>query len=316
MAFAMSVFFSISGALAVPTDVNPPKPIDYQPAVAGLDLTGCNSVTDAGNFLGCYISSLYTFLVQAAIILAVLMIVIGGFKYLFALGNQGKLSDAKETIQVAIIGLVLALTSYLLFNLINPRITDRGVLNIPVLDLQPTATSTPAIPGRVGSCAFSPAPWEQLYKIGETSAMGAASKQKLTAHPDIIKALKKLDDRLAAPDKAHIIANLNSISDGNVFLGNCKRNDDGTLTSDCQHGDSWHYGGSQNRCLFDRDHPPVSCAVDLSSGTQAGYPTLYTLMYDSGFNFVQCEKDKVKVDCNMGSVDHIHGQVSTCSSLL
>ncbi len=146
--FALLVSFQLvfvqTNVLAQTGDVSDvaPKLIQFTPSVAGLDLTGCNSVSNRNSFLGCYISSLYTFLVQAAIILAVLMIVVGGFQYLFALGNQGKIGEAKETIQVSIIGLVLALTSYLLFSLINPNIVNLNPLPITDVTL-PATVQTP-----------------------------------------------------------------------------------------------------------------------------------------------------------------------------
>lgn len=117
-----------------------PDLIEFKPAIQGLDLTGCSAVADRGNFLGCYISALYTFLVQAAVILAVLMIIIGGFQYLLALGDTGKISDAKETIQVSIIGLVLALCSYLLFALINNQIVALRPLKIDDVTIKPSPT--------------------------------------------------------------------------------------------------------------------------------------------------------------------------------
>lgn len=319
LALAVLVIVSIFPLVgfAVASQAPAPDLIPFQPAIAGLDLTGCNAVTDRGNFLGCYISSLYTFLVQAAVILAVLMTIIGGFQYLLALGNTSRIEDAKETIKVAIIGLVLALTSYLLFNLINTKITDVANLDIMQIDIKPTATSTPALPDRIGSCNFPAAQWQTLYKLN-LNGLRAAERQTSTAHPELVQALQRLDTELQAPNNSHVIASISSITDGNIFLGDCRRKDDGMLTSDCQHSDSWHYGGPQNRCFFDRDHPPISCAVDITSAAQSGYVTLEQLMKKtgSGFTFVQCENNTNTVACSSGTADHIHGQIDRCASLL
>src|SRR3989344_695892 len=83
----------------------------------------CGSTPD-GQFLACYVSSLYVFFVRAAVILAVLMIVIGGLRWLLAVGDAGKIKDAKEIIIGAITGLVLALISWVLFAQINSKLVN------------------------------------------------------------------------------------------------------------------------------------------------------------------------------------------------
>lgn len=65
--------------------------------------------------LGDYLIALNKFFFRLAIVLAVLMISIGGFQWLIAIGNASKIANAKETIEQAVIGLVLAMTAYLLF---------------------------------------------------------------------------------------------------------------------------------------------------------------------------------------------------------
>ncbi|GEM_PF-4533021 len=76
---------------------------------------------DAGNifvsYLPQYISAIYSYAVGIAGIFAVALIMWGGMKWIFSMGDVG---EAQKTIQNAVIGLILALGSYLLLYMINP----------------------------------------------------------------------------------------------------------------------------------------------------------------------------------------------------
>lgn len=67
-----------------------------------------------------YIALVYKFGIWAVGIAALLMISIGGFMYVTSAGNNSSMEKAKGVITDAIIGLILALTSYLLLYIINP----------------------------------------------------------------------------------------------------------------------------------------------------------------------------------------------------
>jgi hypothetical protein len=71
-----------------------------------------------------FINVLDIFFYRLAIVLAVLMITIGGLQWLMAIGNASKISNAKDTIQQAVLGLILALTAILLFNQIDTSFTN------------------------------------------------------------------------------------------------------------------------------------------------------------------------------------------------
>lgn len=72
--------------------------------------------------LASYIGLVYQYLVGIAGIVAVAMIMYGGVKWIFAGGDSGKIGAAKETITNAVIGLILALGSYVILNTINPNL--------------------------------------------------------------------------------------------------------------------------------------------------------------------------------------------------
>ena len=90
---------------------------------------------------GAYLQWLLRFLLGAVGILAVLMIIVGGAQYVLA-GASGKpedIKDAKTRIMMAIGGLVLALSSWLILSVINP---DLLKLKLPSIT---SISSTPIV---------------------------------------------------------------------------------------------------------------------------------------------------------------------------
>jgi hypothetical protein len=83
------------------------------------------------NLLGNYIKAWYDLMLGIIGIVATIMIMWAGFKWLLARGDSGKITDAKSMIFSALAGLALALLSYTLISIINPGLTiiDLGGLN-------------------------------------------------------------------------------------------------------------------------------------------------------------------------------------------
>lgn len=81
-------------------------------------------ITITGNTLGEYIAALFLFFVSVAGILATVMIMYGGVKYVVSFGNPQKISDAKDTITSAMLGLAIALGSYVILMTINPNLVQ------------------------------------------------------------------------------------------------------------------------------------------------------------------------------------------------
>ncbi|MCK5466825.1 hypothetical protein KAI56_05025 [Candidatus Parcubacteria bacterium] len=69
-----------------------------------------------------YVVGLYNFLLSIVGIVAVMMLIIGGMKYITAAGNASVIGDAKDTISSAIFGLLLALLSWVIVSTINPDV--------------------------------------------------------------------------------------------------------------------------------------------------------------------------------------------------
>jgi hypothetical protein len=69
---------------------------------------------------GGYTVAIYEFLLSMVGIVAMVMIIIGGFRYMTSTGNASAMADAKDMIFNALLGLGLALLSWLILYTINP----------------------------------------------------------------------------------------------------------------------------------------------------------------------------------------------------
>jgi hypothetical protein len=70
-----------------------------------------------------YVSYVFNFSIAAAVLLAVIMIFVGGFEYVTS-EIPGAKSNAKSRIQGAIGGLIMVLVSYLILYTLDPRLTN------------------------------------------------------------------------------------------------------------------------------------------------------------------------------------------------
>src|SRR3990167_4694205 len=102
--------------------------------IKGRCVTKATAVVDPDDKTGgviSYIAGVYRFLVGIAAIASVFMIMIAGYRWLFAGGNSGAIDDAKTRIKGAVAGLVIALLSYNILNLINPELVNLKLENMP-----------------------------------------------------------------------------------------------------------------------------------------------------------------------------------------
>lgn len=84
-------------------------------------------------FLAQYISAVYTYALGIIVTIATVMVVIGGLKWMLARGDSGKVSEAKETLSRAVIGVLLALGSYAILSLLNPELVNLRALRIQLI---------------------------------------------------------------------------------------------------------------------------------------------------------------------------------------
>jgi hypothetical protein len=299
-----------------------------------LNALHCSAIPN-GTFLGCYIAALYSFFVQGAIVLAVVMIMFGGFQWLLAAGNSSKISEAKSTISAAIFGLILALTSYLLFAQINNKLVDLEDLDIkPVpVTVLPQQTMTPGTsPGARVTCGDYTG--VALDATGNNRVVLTASDvnaaQLSTLSQPLANGLLALDQALAKIPNFPPVR-ITSITDDHIFSGTCSRIDgvNTPLSADestgCQHATrSAHYGGDLYYCQnFDQKHPPISCAADLAFEKNLSqtlksqyYPILWQQAQAAGLTGGGCEPtgSHVWVDCTRADIEHVHAETTGCVS--
>ncbi len=102
---------------------NAEEPIRFTPEVVIPNFGGNGEITVTGQTIAQYIRAVFIYFIWGVGILATVMIVYGGVRWVAAAGNAARINDARETVNNAIIGLIIALTSVLLLNIINPDLT-------------------------------------------------------------------------------------------------------------------------------------------------------------------------------------------------
>lgn len=88
-----------------------------------------------------YISGLFNLIIGIAGVLAVIKIIFGGIKYMSTDAFMGK-NEARDTIQNAIWGLILAISAWLILFTVNPNLVKFD-LKIPVQTIPTPPTSSP-----------------------------------------------------------------------------------------------------------------------------------------------------------------------------
>lgn len=88
------------------------------------------------NLLGEYVDAWYTWLIGAGVIVATVVIMIGGVQYMLGKGT-GDVQKAKERIRSAVIGFVILLGSYVILNTVSPGLTSFETLSVRNVPFQP-----------------------------------------------------------------------------------------------------------------------------------------------------------------------------------
>ncbi len=93
-------------------------------------LPGFSNSPDLGEFL----KALFTILIVIAGILALIMIIVGAMTYMTS-DAFGKKEDGRQFIMNAILGLILALSAWIILNTINPDLAENLSISIPQVSL-------------------------------------------------------------------------------------------------------------------------------------------------------------------------------------
>ncbi|MFA5021856.1 MAG: pilin [Patescibacteria group bacterium] len=123
-----------------PNSVMPKINIKFGSTLVGFDPVVCDGTYCTVPWISQYIAAIYRYVIGAAGILAMVMIMVGGFIWLMSAGSPDKVGKAKEFITAALTGLFLALFSFLILNSVNPRLTNLEPLRIQDVEyIAPTA---------------------------------------------------------------------------------------------------------------------------------------------------------------------------------
>src|SRR3972149_6636048 len=127
--FFLIVFAAFFIGLILPFFVLAADPVKFCSQVTipipGFDLFTKDKCTDvSSNTIADAVGGIYKFVVGIAAIAAVIVLMAGGYTWLFAGGNASKVGEAKSLIGSAVLGLFLALGSYMILYLINPELTN------------------------------------------------------------------------------------------------------------------------------------------------------------------------------------------------
>jgi len=141
----LKYLFSFLIIIAIPifpffvSAVGPNLEVNY-PTLPGIALSN-------GSTLGQYIQYIFTFAFTVAGIIGVITIIIAGFQILLFAGNPSKISEARERIFNAALGIALLMATVIIITTINPNILSPG---------SPTILLSPGVylvaPNIVSSC--------------------------------------------------------------------------------------------------------------------------------------------------------------------
>lgn len=138
---------------------------DTEAKNAGMEGSETSGYSINGNSIGVLIKSIYKYAIGIVGILATIIMMIGGFMWLIAGGNQSKISEAQEWIKASLTGLVLALGSYMILTTVNPALTTFKKLKIQTVSPIPsslntsTSTTKKMGPGGTGGSQYQ---WKKL----------------------------------------------------------------------------------------------------------------------------------------------------------
>ncbi|MCK5412824.1 MAG: hypothetical protein KAI57_00430 [Candidatus Pacebacteria bacterium] len=188
--------------------------------IPGIPSTGIN--------LSTYLVGLYNFMLSVVGIVAVMMLIVAGMRYITAAGNATSVTDAKSIAGNAVVGLLLALLSFVILKTINP---DVLYLKKPGSGFAGT-TGTPVDLGSCGSydsagvctCANNEI-------ITPAVANAAACNTACEASPELCRAAPKNVCLLKASEPGD--TNCYCINKNTIPIGTATNCQDACAVSDC-----------------------------------------------------------------------------------
>ncbi|MDQ5952485.1 MAG: hypothetical protein QG626_613, partial [Patescibacteria group bacterium] len=104
--------------------------------IPGLDWSKATTVSNGqqhSNLLGAYVNAVYAYMLGAAALIAVTMLMIAGLQYATARGDSKQVDNAKKRINNAVVGIILLLLAYNIAFIVNPATVKFKSLDIQVI---------------------------------------------------------------------------------------------------------------------------------------------------------------------------------------
>lgn len=135
---------------SLPEISNPLDAPNLSVSIPGLTSFGKTTCTDTdciNPWLSNYINALYRYGTGVIVILAVIVMMIAGVIWITAGGKEERVADAKQWIAGSLMGLLIAFSSYIILNIINPALTVLSPvqlsyvakIDVPEIDLSKSA---------------------------------------------------------------------------------------------------------------------------------------------------------------------------------
>ncbi len=134
--------------------------------------TAASKNAASGDLYNC-INRLYKFSLILASCLAILFIVIAGYVYMSAEGNQEAVDKAKSILTTSLTALVILFGGYVLLRAINPDLIQFKSIQPPSVSLQPAAVPGAAVgggglPSGAGTCQAATTPYASINFLQST----------------------------------------------------------------------------------------------------------------------------------------------------
>ncbi|MCE9586554.1 pilin [Candidatus Uhrbacteria bacterium] len=108
------------GAHAAYSATCDPEATESAPISLGVSVGGIRQVSG----LPQYINTIYSYLVSVILVVAIVMVVYGGFLYLTGAAGMGSIQRGKQIIKDAIVGMIIVLAAYAILQTINTSTTQ------------------------------------------------------------------------------------------------------------------------------------------------------------------------------------------------
>ena len=121
--------------------INPKLSVSI-PLFTGFQKISCTDEECTVPWIGDYINGLYKYGTTSIVILAVIVLMIAGVMWITAGGKEERIADAKQWIAGSLFGVLIALSSYIILQVINPALTELSPIKISYIgeeDLEPMA---------------------------------------------------------------------------------------------------------------------------------------------------------------------------------